>query len=356
MEFHKPKNVELDCAHFKGDVPCWPNKEKGLRCRCEHFVERGKRILIIKLGAAGDVIRTTPLIRKLREEYKNCEITWLTNHPEVLEGVAENVLAFNESGAAVLRADSFDILYNFDKDRHACAMANIIEAKEKRGFCLYKGKCVPIDANAEHKFLTGVFDDISMENKLSYHQEIFGMAGFRFSGEKYILNAEPHDWNLPEGARIIGLNTGAGERWETRLWPEEKWIGLAKLLLKNNFYPVLLGGEKEHESNLRISRSSGANYPGYHPLKKFISLINECEAIVTCVTMTLHLGIALGKKLVLLNNIFNKNEFELYNLGKIIEPPQKCECYYRKSCIKSRRCMEYLQAEDVFNSLLEVLG
>ncbi|PIU40254.1 MAG: glycosyl transferase, partial [Candidatus Omnitrophica bacterium CG07_land_8_20_14_0_80_50_8] len=35
------------------------------------------RILIIKLGAMGDVLRTTPLLPALRKKYPGSKITWL---------------------------------------------------------------------------------------------------------------------------------------------------------------------------------------------------------------------------------------------------------------------------------------
>jgi hypothetical protein len=40
----------------------------------------------------------------------------------------------------------------------------------------------------------------------------------------------------------IGLNTGCGGRWTSRLWPESYWISLAKRLKKAGYQPLLLGG------------------------------------------------------------------------------------------------------------------
>ena len=37
------------------------------------------RILIIKLGAIGDVLRTTSVLAGLREKYPNSQIDWLTS-------------------------------------------------------------------------------------------------------------------------------------------------------------------------------------------------------------------------------------------------------------------------------------
>jgi len=46
--------------------------------------------------------------------------------------------------------------------------------------------------------------------------------------------------------------------------------------------------------------------------------------------MTLHIAIGLGKQVILLNNIFNKNEFYLYEKGTIIEPKLSCVGCYKK--------------------------
>ena len=48
--------------------------------------------------------------------------------------------------------------------------------------------------------------------------------------------------------------------------------------------------------------------------------------------MTLHIALGLEKKVVLLNNIFNKNDFEMYGLGVIVEPNVLCGCYYSPVC------------------------
>ncbi len=48
--------------------------------------------------------------------------------------------------------------------------------------------------------------------------------------------------------------------------------------------------------------------------------------------MAMHIAVALKKKIILFNNIFNKNEFYLYGRGEIIEPEPKCECYYSWVC------------------------
>ena len=55
-------DVKFDCRHFRTGIPCLPNKKNNAVCTtCKEYDQIQTRILIIKLGALGDVIRTTPL-------------------------------------------------------------------------------------------------------------------------------------------------------------------------------------------------------------------------------------------------------------------------------------------------------
>lgn len=352
--------VRTDCLFFHGDIPCKPHKQEGVHCEeCSFYKKVSQKILIIKLGAIGDVIRTTPLFTKFKSEYPDAKFFWLTYTPSVIPSDVHLVLTYDLESIMFLKSVEFDIVVNLDKDKEACALASQISAKEKFGFVLKDGVPSPANENARQKFLTGIFDDLNKVNTKSYLEEIFEICKFKFNGEKYILdsfNEFGRDWHLDHSKKIIGLNTGCGGRWISRLWPEENWNRLAKKLLDKGYEVLLLGGEQEHEKNLRISEKTGAIYFGYYPLETFINLVNHCDLVVTSVTMAMHITLALNKKIVLFNNIFNRNEFELFGLGKIIEPSKECKCFFRVSCKNDEYfCMEHLRSEDVVKVVDELL-
>lgn len=355
--------LKRDCRWFRGDIPCSPHKNTGCHCReadgstCSHYRPSTGTILIIKLGAIGDVIRTTPLLHALAARYPTHRIWWLTHSPEVVPDQVDLVLRFTPQAVVTLQAVQFTLLLNLDKDREACALAKMLNADSKKGFTLVDGQPWPIDRDAEPKFLTGVFDDLSKENRLSYLQELFAICSLEFTGEQYILSnhdAEGYRWNLPRKKPIIGLNTGCGGRWVSRLWPEKNWVELARKLAKAGAVPLLLGGEQEHEKNRRIAAKSGARYFGHFPLPRFINLMDQCTVVVTAVTMAMHIAIGLKKPLVLFNNTFNKQEFELYGRGVILEPEFDCSCYYSPVC--PNNCMQYIRVATVFESCRHLLS
>ena len=221
---------------------------------------------------------------------------------------------------------------------------------------LENGLCRPIDKAAQQKFETGLFDDLNKSNTKSYLEEIFEIAGYGFRGERYILPVEPwtdKKWKFATGKKIVGLNTGCGGRWISRLWPEAYWAQLAVKLKKFGYEVVLLGGEQEDQQNRRLEKKTKALYFGFYTLPRFINLMNHCDLVVTAVTMAMHITIGLDKKIVLFNNIFNRNEFELYGLGKILEPDFECNCYFSPTC--KNNCIQYLKPERVVSAVQELL-
>lgn len=355
----KKFTYKADCKFFRGDVPCQPHKKFGALCSdCSYYIPRENIILIIKLGAIGDVIRTTPLLYRIFQEHPLSAVWWLTLTPEVVPSSVDNILPLNLESILLLQATEFYKVINLDKDPYACALTKTLKAKEKFGFTLENGKPAPVNNLSYHKFLTGIFDPVNQQNTKSYLQEIFEIAGWEYNGEEYILDVDDLErWNIPNYDKpIVGLNTGCGERWTSRLWPDHCWIELIQLLQENNYFPMLLGGRAEDEKNQRLSKITGAYYPGHFPLKNFISLVNQCSLVVTAVTMALHIAIGLKKRVVLFNNIFNRHEFDLFGRGVIIEPQRPCKCFFSPKCVNPEYfCMDYIFPSKVMEEIKNLL-
>ena len=193
-------NIKTDCKEFLGYIPCKPNKNFGVHCFdengevCKYYKKIETRILIIKLGAAGDVIRTTPLLKALRAKYNNAYIVWLTHFPDLVpsldddENGVDKIYKWETQSLYFLQNVSFDIVINLDKDEYACGFAKVFENNSKFfGYTIKDNKPYPANELAEHKYLTGLFDDISINNRKNYIEEIFEICGLNYNREEYIL-------------------------------------------------------------------------------------------------------------------------------------------------------------------------
>ncbi|HLB00602.1 MAG TPA: glycosyltransferase family 9 protein, partial [Bacteroidota bacterium] len=289
----------------------------------------------------------------------------VTNTPEVLPpDLVDDARRPDTLGLFPVLREKFDIAVNLDKDREACMILAGVGSTKKFGFTWKDGHIWPATPAAAGKLLTGLFDRISKENTLSYLEEIFGVCGMKFSGEEYIIrrdSAAEERWkkrtaSYGGGKSVVGLNTGCGKRWTTRLWPEDYWLGLIDRLMRAGYFPLLMGGKDEDELNASYARKTGAWYPGHFPLAEFISASASADVVVTQVSMMMHIAIALRKPLVLMNNIFNPREFELYGRGVIVQPDSGCDCYYGSVCTRTRRCMLDLRVDRVYDEIVRLAG
>lgn len=182
-------------------------------------------------------------MRKLKDIYPKSRITWVTDFPILVpKSYVGKIICFRSPDLLFPLAGEFDLLYSLDKDYASVSLASLVRAKSKKGYVLKGNRPAPIDKRAKHKYLTGLFDDLSVKNRKHYVEEIFEICGFKFNGEKYILELPPTRPNLPilKGS-VVGLNTGCGSRWLARLWPEEYWIKLAGLLKEKRLYSFAPG-------------------------------------------------------------------------------------------------------------------
>ena len=83
-------------------------------------------------------------------------------------------------------------------------------------------------------------------------------------------------------------------------------------------------------------------------------MVNRGDIVVSQVTRAMHIAIGLKKYLVLMNNIFNRNEFYLYDRGVIIEPTLDClGCFKQKydSQCKSDNCMQMITVQQILAAI-----
>ena len=170
----KKEEVKYDCSHFEGHIPCKPNKMHNVQCNnCSHYEQDSKKIielnskestlqeiykicnfsnsikieerpiistqktkiLFIKLGAIGDVIRTTPLLEKYKKKYGDCHFTWITHSPQVVpKNEVDEIFKWNRSSVSYVSNQEFDIAINLDKDKEACMLLSLINSEEKIWF------------------------------------------------------------------------------------------------------------------------------------------------------------------------------------------------------------------------------
>jgi len=362
----------LDCRHFIGDRPC---KFKRICEECGEYDPMGQRILIVKLAAIGDVLRTTPLLSGLKRAYPQSHITWvadkeafplLKNNPYI-----DRLLTFDFSSLLALELETFDLIIGLEKEPRGAALASKVKARERKGFGLSpEGNVCPLNRASEYAFFLGLSDDLKFhQNKKTYPELIFEATELDYKKDEYLLFLSPEDLafaetfakrvGLRKGETTIGLNTGAGDVFANKAWTVEGYLQLIERLKKKPRTRIfLLGGPNERKKNsqiLRQAKGTAIDTGCDNTLGQFAALVNLCDAVVTGDTTALHLAIGLKKKVVALFGPTCAQEIELYGRGEKITTPLSCGPCYRRSCSVSPSCMEAISAEEVMGKIQALL-
>ena len=362
------KKYRLDCKSFLGDRPCRFNK---LCDGCKDFLPIGRKILIIKLSAPGDVLRTTPILYALKRKYPKSHITWLTDQ-KALELLVNNsfidkVLVFDVGSTLRLQVEKFDLLLSLDKEPKAAALAGQVNAKEKRGFGFSPlGNIYPLNKESQYAYLLGLSDELKFrKNQLTYQRQIYDMCKMKYKKDEYILEISKDNTEYAKGllnklgvvknSLVIGLNTGAGRRFANKAWTISGYIELIKKLKKDLSVEILLlGGPGEVERNREIESSAKGlvfNTGCSHSLLQFSGLVNSCRVVVSADTLALHIAIALKKKIVTIIGPTCSQEIELYNRGEKIVSDLDCAPCYKNYCDKKINCMQKISSNEVFAAI-----
>ena len=175
--------------------------------------------LVVKLGATGDVVRTTPLLRCLEGH-----VTWITaaKNVSLLEGleVPVRALTWDERARAADRA--YDLAINLEDDRETALFLR--DLKHQRVFGAFVNDEMQVGYTAEarawfdmsliSRFGRSEEDRLKLVNRLTYQDLIFKGMGLTFRGEEYLLPEAPS--SALQGDVAISAVAGA-------VWPMKKW-------------------------------------------------------------------------------------------------------------------------------------
>ena len=115
-------------------------KKKVLSAACTEYNPISFKILIIKLDAVGDVLRTTSILKPLKKKYPDCYIEWCTrqNASELFENnlLVDEVIIIEDDAYFRLNAEEYDLVINLDTSKISSAIASCITCKRKDWICI----------------------------------------------------------------------------------------------------------------------------------------------------------------------------------------------------------------------------
>ena len=338
----------------------------------------GPRVLLIKLGALGDVVRTGALLPGLRQLYDEpVFLTWLTS-PAAVELVrripgVDRVLAYGPESLNLLSVEKFDVVICLDKEPEPCAVAMTANADSRMGIGLSRyGTPFPLNQAAEYFFELGLNNDEKFnKNRKSYQQLIYEALALTYQGERFAIDLTEEDrraaqqkfdsFGAEPSTRWVGLNAGAGSSFAYKAWRPEGYEALVRELASRRpeVRCVLLGGPEEAELlagiEARLSDVPVFNAGTDNSLGEFTAIIDRCDVVVSGDTLAMHLAVARQRRVVALFGPTCEQEITLYGMGTKIKSPIECSPCYRRTCDKDPTCQDKILESQVLEAVLEQL-
>lgn len=228
-------------------------------------------VLIIKLGASGDVVRTTPILHLL----KGKTIDWVTdfNNKELLPQRFPNMRIFSPKE---FKSASYDLVLSLDEDKKAVQLLDTISYKRLIGVYLtssgeyaYTEEMQEwFDMSLVSRYGKAQADLRKWHNRKTYQEYLFQAFGKRFQNEPYLINEKVKPNPIP---KRIGIEARAGARWPTKRW--HQFDTLANYLQQQGFEIFF--------------------FQQRNTLLEYMEDIASCEFIFTGDTLCMHIALAL---------------------------------------------------------------
>ena len=317
-------------------------------------------ILIVKLGAMGDVINTFPAVIRIKKHF-SAKIYWLTaplsfplvsGHPAVDHTILFDKKNIKESFFYVrekLRKKKFDIAIDFQRTLKSGLFCMMSKARRRIGFdrkrCkemtwLYPFERIPASDPGKHMLL----------QYLDFSDYLGAVNGDISWGLSY---SDVERFQIPE--KYIVLNVGATKK--ANLWTPEGFASLAEYAaLKYGLTCVLTGGNEDVDFAGRISvlsKHKVINLVGKTSINDLKNVIGNSQLIVTSDTGPMHLAVALGKKVVALFGPSDPRRTGPFK-GEVLQKEFDCLPCNKRKC-SNPICMKAISLEDVIISIDKIL-
>lgn len=249
------------------------------------------RILVVRMGAMGDVIHALPAVMSLKRGIADAHISWLI-HPRwaPLVDVAEELIPFDrkQSGSireawTRMRERKFDLAVDFQGLIKSGLAARASGAKQVVGYHREHLK----EKIASWFYSTQV--KVNAAHIVDQHVELAASCGGRGKLE-FSLPAGVREGDLPEGSFVLACPIAG---WGSKEWPLERYGELGKMLRERLGMALVLNGHSAVADQLRAVPNV---VPHVSSIAGLIDATRRAAFVVGIDSGPLHLAAALSKR------------------------------------------------------------
>lgn len=336
------------------------------------------RILIRGANWVGDAIMTTPVIRAVRKNFPNAEISilvkpWVApvfhNNPFV-----DNVLIYDDKGrhkkglgtirlARDLRKYHFDLAVLMQNAFEAALITFLGGVSERLGYdtdarVLLLNRCIKLDPKLKQVHLIDYYRGILKGAGL--HDDGATLDLFISDSEKRAAEKTLHNNGIDTSKPVIAINPGATGGTAKRWFPD-RFAQLSTKLAEHFGVKVLIfGGPGDTVLGDEIAELSGnvcVNLAGKTNLSQAFAMIEQCSLFITNDSGLMHAAAALGINQVAIIGSTNHITTPPSNSNsRIVRVPVHCSPCMKPVCrYDHHQCMDNISVDMVFNAAVDLM-
>jgi len=342
-----------------------------------HISNAPRRVLIVLLGAIGDVVRALPLLGRIRRAWPDAHISWAVEPKSgpVLEGHPwlDDVIVYDRAHAPwtflpflnKIRVGRFDLVLDLQRHLKSGLASRISGAPDRFGFSasnskefnhLFSNHQIPAQPNMRLKLLQYQAFGDALE---------IPPAPIEFGLAPSIQERDRARAMLAEAPRPI-LAVILGSSWPSRIYFPESTAAVIRDLTRSDtnspaLFPVLLGGPDETGLGADVMRELGAtpalNLAGRTSIRDLIGIFPECAVAFGPDSGPMHIAAAVGCPVVSLWGATAAERSAPWGFAEFaISGAIPCHPCYLRQCPIGRECMRRISPDEVSAALRRALA
>lgn len=338
------------------------------------LLRSAQSIGIVEMGGLGSILRTSAVVKAIRERNSTASIYWFSHEAGVelvryIPGITP-IHIMTEFDLQI------DVLINFEINPLVKKL--IRTATSVAGFTLNEvGQFEPASVHATELQRLQIDDTFRRENTKSMQQILLNTIGLSKSTPHYFIELTQQNevnanllcekYGIPSNKdkTVIGLNIGTSKKGKLKRWPVRNFVEVARLLQEAypNAHFCFFSGPEDEELRTPLteylSNVQGISFSNLNGLEvgDFMAMVGKMSMMVTADTFGMHASFMQQIPTIVLAGPMPSKEIEASKQDRIITADFPCApCYYRCRRQILGECMEIITPLEVTAIAQGMLG